>query len=88
MPEKVSKAMVWRRLVRMQLAGMDVDLDGAFGKYKVTNRSGSRNLSGRMKTVETLYWLDAYEQGWDARRGHPAVEAISGKESAADGGGG
>ena len=70
MAEKVSKAQVHRKIERMQIAGMDVALDGAYGKYKVVNRKETRNLSGRMRTSETLYWLDAYEQGWEAGRGY------------------
>lgn len=53
---------------RMQRAGMDVGLDGAYGRFRVSNRSGSCSLSPRVPNRQILDWLDAYEQGWNARK--------------------
>lgn len=46
--------------------GMDLGLDGQYGKFRVTNKRGSINRSPRASNREIMDWLQAYEAGWDA----------------------
>ena len=80
--QRITKDFVARKIDRMQRLGLDVALDGAYGKYKVTNRKENRNLSGRMSNAEVVSWLDAYEQGWEA---HGKRAALDGGRSGGDG---
>lgn len=73
--QRITKQFVARKMDRLYRMGLDVAIDGAYGKYKVTNRKGNRNLSGRMNNAETVNWLDAYEQGWQAHKDATAKEA-------------
>jgi len=63
---RVTDKQVTLRVERMQAAGMDIGIDGPYGRFRVTTRDGSRDLSPRAGNREILDWLDAFEQGWEA----------------------
>lgn len=62
---RVSDEMIKKRIARLQKEGMDVGLDGQYGRWRVTTKSGARNLSDRTPNREIWEWLIAFEEGWD-----------------------
>jgi hypothetical protein len=66
MPERINDRMIHRKIERMQKQGMDVALDGAYGRWRIVNRQENYNLSPRVSNREIYEWLDAYEKGFDA----------------------
>ena len=54
------------KVERMQAANMDVGLDGAYGRFRVTNRADSVFISPRMPNPHIMEWLNAYQEGWNA----------------------
>lgn len=65
---RATDKLIKARVFRMQQRGMDVDLDGQYGRWRVTTREGSRDLSPRASNREIADWLEAYELGWMAGR--------------------
>lgn len=63
--ERVTDKKVIEFAAAMQRQGLDVGLDGQYGKFRVTNKEGSKNLSPRATNREVLDWLDAYRLGHD-----------------------
>lgn len=68
--ERITDRVIKSKVEMMQRAGMDVDLDGQYGKFRVCNKAGSRHLSPRASNREIYDWLDAYQQGWAAGHNH------------------
>ena len=66
--QRVTNEMIVRRVHRMQKEGMDISVDGAYGRFAITNKEESRKLSSRCSNREILDLLDIYEQGFDAGR--------------------
>lgn len=61
---RVSDKQVRDMVANMQRQGMDVGLDGQYGKFRVTTKDESRNLSPRANNRTIYEWLDAYRTGW------------------------
>lgn len=68
--DRVTDKMLITKIEKMQTAGMDVGLDGQYGRFLVTNKSGDRNLSPRTTNSHIWDWLCAFESGWSARRAY------------------
>jgi hypothetical protein len=62
--ERITDAMIVRRVARLQKEGMDIGIDGQYGRFRVTNKSGGKELSPRVPNRQIMDWLDAFEQGW------------------------
>lgn len=62
--ERVTDRQIERKVKLMQSVGMDVGLDGQYGRFRVTNRSEDRDLSPRAPNRQILDWLFAYEEGY------------------------
>ena len=65
MAERVTDAKILGFVKRMQDRGMDIGIDGQYGRWRVTNREGGRNISPRASNREILDWLDAFRAGYD-----------------------
>lgn len=62
---RVTDDMIKRRVARLQKEGMDVELDGAYGRWKVVSKDESRTLSPRVPNRQIWDWLEAFELGWE-----------------------
>jgi hypothetical protein len=60
----------------MQKEGLDVGLDGQYGKFRITTKEGGRYLSPRADNRQILDWLWAYRDGF--RAGVEAAEKVRG----------
>ncbi len=68
MASRITDQKIQDRVGNMQRHGMDVDLDGQYGRYRVTNRRGDRNLSERAPNREIWGWLEGYMEGFMAAK--------------------
>lgn len=81
MTERINNKKITDLVAAMVRQGMDVGLDGQYGRFRVTNFSGDQDLSGRGTNREIYEWLHAYRNGrWDLEH-----EITSGKVVVRDG---
>jgi len=65
---RVTDAFLHKQIERMRVEGMDVELDGQYGRFAICTVGGGRKLSPRASNREISEWLDAFRQGWDAAK--------------------
>lgn len=71
--DRVTDTHITNRIARLQKQGIDLGIDGQYGQFRVTNKSGSKNMSPRLPNRQIMDWLEAYELGWDAAMCHVGV---------------
>lgn len=68
--ERITDAIIQAKVHRMQQDGIDIGLDGQYGRWRVTTKDGSRDLSPRASNREIMDWLWAFYAGWEAGKAY------------------
>jgi hypothetical protein len=64
---RVTKSYLVEWIDRLILMGCDLSIRWAYGRPRVYNTDGSREVSPRLSTGEMALWLDGYEHGLTVR---------------------
>jgi hypothetical protein len=68
MAQRTTEKQLRERVEQLALRGIDISIGWAYGRPRITNQAGSRDLSPRLATGEMATWLDGFETALNMNR--------------------